>query len=351
MSDPEATVTVVIPCYNYAHFLPQATRSALDQTGVQIDVIIVDDASSDHSLQVAQDIAKRDSRVRVLSNALNIGPVHTFNRGLSEASGEFLVRLDADDLLTPESIARAVAVARAFPSVGLIYGHPLHFSGSDLPQPRLKATKWTVWPGRQWLGKRCRQGLNVITSPEVVMRMSTVRVVGGQQPLAHTHDMEMWLRIAAFADVAYIHGADQAWHREHRGSLSARKVDVVEDLDQRRQAFETLFKGPAGAIPEAGDLAVHARQALLRSALSSAQHELDLRMPEPEKFDNLVRAARSLDPNVSSSPAWRRLEKRAGRRETQLRLRILPILRRARARTVSSWRWRQWHRNGVFGLA
>ena len=111
-----ATVTVVIPCYNYARYLPLAVNSALDQTGVVVDVVIVDDCSQDDSLTVANDLANRDHRVKVLAHTINQGPVATFNDGLEMATGEFLVRLDADDLLTPGALQRAVAVFRRFPA-------------------------------------------------------------------------------------------------------------------------------------------------------------------------------------------------------------------------------------------
>ena len=62
--DSRPLVTVVIPCYNYGHFLPAAVASALDQRGVDVEVIIVDDASSDGSADVARELADRDPRVR-----------------------------------------------------------------------------------------------------------------------------------------------------------------------------------------------------------------------------------------------------------------------------------------------
>src|SRR4051794_27768782 len=86
------TVSVVIPCFNYAHFLPLAVHSALGQQGVDVEVIVVDDASTDASLQVASDLAAEHVAVTVLSHATNQGPVATFNDGLQLASGEFLVR-------------------------------------------------------------------------------------------------------------------------------------------------------------------------------------------------------------------------------------------------------------------
>ena len=243
------TVTVVIPCFNYGRFLPGAVASALSQDGVEVDVVVVDDRSTDNSLAVARTLAVEHPAVRVLAHDTNRGMVATFNDGLAFVSGEFLVRLDADDLLTPGSLARAAALARCYPSVGLVYGHPRHFTGEP-PAPRLHVRSWTVWPGRHWLADRCRTGLNVITSPEVLMRTSVVQRVGGQQPLMYTHDMEMWLRISAFADVARVNGPDQAWHRDHPDSLSARLVDELKDLHERRAAFGTCSRAPPDRSPK-----------------------------------------------------------------------------------------------------
>ncbi len=120
-----ATVTVVIPCYNYARYLPAAVASALSQHAADVDVIVVDDRSTDDSLAVARELADADARVRVIAHESNAGPVQTFNDGLAAARGEFLVRLDADDMLTPGSLRRALAVMQHFPSVGLAYGHPI----------------------------------------------------------------------------------------------------------------------------------------------------------------------------------------------------------------------------------
>ncbi|MGN6549908.1 MAG: glycosyltransferase family 2 protein, partial [Pararhizobium sp.] len=109
-SSVRTTVTVVIPCYNYARYLPDSVGSALTQEGADVDVVVVDDRSTDDSVAVARAFARADPRVTVVEHAVNAGPVKTFNDGLALARGEFLVRLDADDLLTPGSIARSLAV-------------------------------------------------------------------------------------------------------------------------------------------------------------------------------------------------------------------------------------------------
>lgn len=341
------TVTVVISCFNYARYLRQAVQSAVSQDGVAVDVIIVDDASTDDSLRVARELSSRCGSVQVLAHASNQGVVKTFNDGAKAASGEFLVRLDADDLLTPGSLRRAVAVARAYPSVGLVYGHPLHFSGEGLPSPRSRAASWTIWPGRSWLLDRCRSGINVITSPEALVRRSVLEEIGYQASLKHTHDMELWFRIAAFADVAYIHGADQAWHREHSGSLSAREVDVLVDLQERREAFDVLFNGPAGRISEAPFLRQAATQALVSEALSTARHERDRGSRDSQLHSSCLDLAIQLDPGVARRPLWRALTNTNRSSSTQW-LRTMGLARRLRGRFTSQVRWNRWHRNGVY---
>ncbi|CAM5321683.1 Undecaprenyl-phosphate 4-deoxy-4-formamido-L-arabinose transferase [Afipia felis] len=343
-----ATVSVVIPNYNYARYLPDAVHSALSQPNVSVEIIIVDDASTDNSVEVARKLAGGDERIRILVHGENTGPVETFNDGLAEARGEFLVRLDADDILTPGSLERSVAVAQHFPTVGIVYGHPLHFSGTVRRAARTKPTTWTIWPGRTWLADRCCDGSNVITSPEVLMRKSLVDIVGGQQQLAHTHDMEMWLRLSAFADVAYIHGVDQAWHREHADSLSARKVDRIRDMSERRDAFITLFEGKAGKLMEADKLHRSAMRAIASHALEEALYAYIRGPQNRDLIDRYLLLAKSAVGDVDTLPEWHAVHKWMERHPRSVALHPVFVVRRAYRRLRHILSWRRWHRSGVY---
>jgi len=344
----QATVTVVIPCYNYSQYLKQAVESCLKQDAVAVDVIIVDDASTDDSLQVAQQLSRDHSNITVLSHSSNKGMVDTFNDGARTATGEFLVRLDADDLLTPGSLSRATDLARAYPSVGLIYGHPVHFSSNQPPKFRENASSWTIWPGLEWLTERCRFPHNVITSPEVLLRRSVVEQVGYQAPLRHTPDMEMWFRMSGFADVAYIHGADQAWHRDHPDSMSANEVDELVDMRERLEAFEVLFAGPVGAIPQAALLKETAAQSFLVEALDAAGHELDRGAGATELFNFCIGLVEELGPSTAQCETLRKLKARAQTDASLPWARPAALWRRALGRAKSEMRVAHWHRNGVY---
>ncbi|MCR1160104.1 oligosaccharide flippase family protein [Paenarthrobacter sp. UW852] len=347
-SPEAATVTVVITCYNYGRFLRQAAESALSQDGIETDVIVVDDASTDNSLDIALELAAASDRVMVLRHARNRGPVVSFNDGAAVARGEFLVRLDADDILTPGSLHRAVAVARAYPSVGLVYGHPLHFEAGQRPTPRLTVKAWTIWPGREWLRERCRSGVNVITSPEALIRRSVLQDIGYQTHLKHTHDMEMWFRIAAFADVAYIHGSDQAWHREHAESLSATGIDELEDLKARRDAFDALFTGPAAAIPEASEFKTQARRALANDALTRASHEFDRGRGAALQHEAFAALAAELVDNPKELKAWNRYDRRRALGPALASRPVWSVPPRVAGKIRHKVQMRRWHNSGVY---
>ena len=116
------SVSVVIPCYNYGRYLPAAVSSVLQDEGVQVDILIVDDASTDGSAEVAQSLAATYPEVDVLVHEQNRGHIATYNDGLVRARGDYVVLLSADDQLTPGSLSRATALLEAHPEVAWVYG-------------------------------------------------------------------------------------------------------------------------------------------------------------------------------------------------------------------------------------
>lgn len=104
-------VSVIVPAYNASGFLVRALNSALAQTMPDLEVIVVDDASSDTTLPMARAVAARDPRVRVLHNEHNLGMYPTYNRAIDAAKGEWIAALDADDVWLPERLERLLEVA------------------------------------------------------------------------------------------------------------------------------------------------------------------------------------------------------------------------------------------------
>jgi len=323
------SVSVVIPCYKYGHFLEDAVTSVLDdQEGVDVRVLIIDDASPDDSADVARKIAARDPRVEVAVHAANQGNIATFNEGLLEwADGDYCVLMSADDRLTPGALQRARDLLDAHPRVGFVYGRALWIMhGAPLPTARTRVRGWSVWPGQWWLERRFRQAENPITSPELVVRTSLQKRVGGYDAgLPQAADMEMYLRLAANADVGFLRGVDQAYYRLHEQNMS-KAVSALMDLRQRRSVFEVVLDRYGESLPDAKRLSDIVHRKLGRETLWAAgrvydrgrmrQTELARRFlgaganEEERDIDELVAFAFDCWPDVSRLPLYRTLQLR-----------------------------------------
>jgi glycosyltransferase involved in cell wall biosynthesis len=342
------TVSVVIPCYRYGRFLPECVASVLDQEGVDVRVLIIDDASPDGSAEVGARLAAEEDQVEFRRHPVNQGHIATYNEGLLEwADGEYSLLLSADDLLTPGSLARATAVLDDHPRVGFVYGHPLRWDDREpRPAPRTTASGVTVWSGLDWLRIVCRLRHSVIASPEVVVRTSVQHRLGGYRPeLPHSGDAEMWMRFAVHADVAFIRGADQAFYRAHGTNMTEERVPVV-DLRQRKAAYDAVFDGYPGRIPSVSRVRRQVDRGMAREALWEACRAYDRGLVEA-RIAELSELAESIFPRTHRLPeAWGlRWRRRAGSRVCAS---VRPLMFSAARRRAQSrlWWWR-WERRGV----
>lgn len=299
-------VSVVVPCYNYGQYLPAAMSSALSQDGVEVEVIVVDDASADGSVDYVEGVAATDHRVHLIRHPTNRGHIATYNDGLSVASGTYVVLLSADDLLTPGSLSRACELMEEFPSVGLVYGRGVRFRGS-VPEDVRIGTGRGLWRGEDWAHQVYRCGKNRLLSPEAMVRTRIQRLVGGyDSEHPHAGDLEMWLRIAGVADVAFI-GADQAFYREHEDNMhrvvfeAERAQGLMPDLRGRLAAFES-----AASSFRCGETMLEAaRRALAGEALDLASRAYTWGLAGSWPVPDLVDFATTVYPEVTRSREWR----------------------------------------------
>ncbi len=343
------TVSVVIPCYNYGRFLPRCVESVLSQDGVDLEVIIVDDASPDGSVAVAHEIAASDSRVRVIANEVNRRHIATYNIGLSAATGDYVVLLSADDLLAPGSLGRACALLESHPEVSFVYGYCPAFS-DQTPPAKTKVRSWSVWSGNEWLERVSRRGHNVVMCPEVVMRTSIFRELGGYEArLPASADFYLWMAAATRGSVGRINGPDQAYYRVHGNNMHLEEfAGVYTDMRERRKAYELLFVDHATHLPNPAQLEPAVRRALARDALvlgclayDRSDHAL------LDRVSDLMEFAAETDSQVRDTPLWRACAERVDRHKNGLP----PTTRHRAAARVDDLRgkvrWRRWRRYGL----
>lgn len=125
MTEPvEPLISVIIPAYNYARLLPRALDSVLVQAAEDVELIVVNDGSSDHTGDVLADYATRHPRLRVIHQA-NAGAAAARNRGIGLARGSHVLLLDADDELLPNALATLRKLVAAHPQAGMFLGAQL----------------------------------------------------------------------------------------------------------------------------------------------------------------------------------------------------------------------------------
>jgi glycosyltransferase involved in cell wall biosynthesis len=288
-------VSVIVPCYKYGKYVTACVRSLLQNTEVDLDVLVVDDRSPDDSWSVVQTLPELDPRVRVMRNERNLGLIGTANMGLEQAVGDYVVLLSSDDAHAPGWLDRAVAALEAHPSALLAYGPTRRFTGELPVLHRRRQEQVVLHAGRDWIQQSCRRGVTPMLSPEVVVRTSAQREVGGYRPeLPYSSDMEMWLRLASVGDVLQVRGPVAAFYRVSAQSMSrVIYLDLLNELQVRRRAFDAWYAFADGRVHERDALMSLALHSLARRAVRRAYMAY---LQDPTQFDGLCAFARENDP-------------------------------------------------------
>lgn len=301
-----AKVDVVVPCYNYGRFLTDCVRSVLSQSIQDVRVLVIDDASSDYSVEVANRLAVLDRRVEVIAHARNQGHIRTYNQGIEWADGDYFLLLSADDLLVPGALERAAAVMDSNPAIGLTYGESAVWF-RDFPPPLIEPVSSWSWSEQDLLNDLCRMASNFIPTPTAIARTSVQKAIGGyRSSLPHSGDMEMWLRFAAHAGVARI-DAVQAIYRKHSTAMSnSYLAEMLLDYQQRKAAIDSFFDSCGDRLR---DLPAFRKQASHSLADQSFQSGIEcLRRGRIDSGLALLRWAMNLDRRLRyCPPVWRLL--------------------------------------------
>jgi glycosyltransferase involved in cell wall biosynthesis len=299
-----ASVDVIVPCYNYARFLREAVESVLIQEGVDVRVLILDDASPDNTPEVAAELCAGDPRVEYRRHPKNRGHIATYNEGIDWLAADYWLLHSADDVLVPGALARATRVMDAHPEVGLTHGWSILTPDPKLVTAIHVTPEVTVQSGLEFIRFRCEGGHNLLETPTVVGRTAVQKSVGYfRAELPHTGDMDMWLRYAAHGSVAFIH-AHQAYYRTHGGNMSG-GYQAARDLEHVKLAFDAFFERHGHQIPDAAGLRRIAYKAIGDRAFGDAYRAAAAR--DDLSYRAYARLAGELDPGSRYALRWIKL--------------------------------------------
>ena len=301
-------VDVIVPCYNYGHFLHRCVQSVLDQQGVEVRVLIVDDCSPDGSAEIAFELSKSDVRVTFRRHLKNQGHIATYNEGIEWLSAPYYLLLSADDYLLPGALQRSVTFMEAHPTVGLAFGQQITLHDDEVAEyvnAEDVAPDWTLIRGPKFIEESGAR--NCVPTPCAVVRTALQKRIGGyREDLPHSGDMEMWLRIAAQADVATSQASHAVYRRHAKNmSLAYTVQHWLPDIQQRKRALDSLLQ--AETLPKSEAVRLH--NAALRELSMNAVSFASMAFNAGDLLSSSALRAFALDcyPEVWRTGRWLKL--------------------------------------------
>lgn len=192
MPNDPPLVSVIIPAYNAAAFIDRTLRSVLNQTYRHIEVLVVDDGSTDQTAEIVATFIKQDDRMRSLSQP-NSGVAVARNLAITHAKGEFIAPIDADDIWYPENIEKQVqCMIQGGNSVGLVYSWSVDIDESDALLGSFRASEIE---GHVYATLICHNFLG--NGSATMMRRSFLEQVGDYNgTVSPCEDWDLYIRIA-----------------------------------------------------------------------------------------------------------------------------------------------------------
>ena len=230
-------VSAIIPTYNYARYVAAAIKSVLAQSFKDLEIVVVDDGSTDETTETLRPFAER---IRYIPQ-VHRGLAAARNVGIRVARGRYLAFLDSDDLWLPDKVSMQVARLDAEPAVGVVYCEAVLFD--EASQTVIPHSYWSHHPSGRILPWLIRQ--NVVPSPTPMVRRELFDQVGPfDESLSACEDWDMWIRIAQVSEFAYVDRV-LAEYRVHSANMS---LDHERMMTNRLRVLEKAFSA-AGVSP------------------------------------------------------------------------------------------------------
>jgi len=218
-------VSVLLPVYNGELFLKEAIESILSQTFRDFEFIIIDDGSTDGTSAILEHYQQIDDRIHVYRHG-HQGLIPSLNRGCHLARGEYIARMDADDVSLPERLARQVEYMETHPEIGVLG------CGVQIIDDCGKKTRILQFPTEHAVLKwrLCFYISFTFAHPAVVMRRELVERVGGYNPeMRHTEDYELWRQLSGLTRLSNLSDV-LLYLRKHGANVTRVPLHIMQQI-------------------------------------------------------------------------------------------------------------------------
>ena len=232
-------ISVIIPVYNDERYIQQTIQSVLDQTFTDFELILVDDASTDKSVEIMKSFD--DSRISVFVNDKNLGIVGSLNKAISLSRAAIIARLDHDDLCYPTRLEKQYAFLEAHPEIGLVGAgiQEIDSEGKKVGTPKIHLSEPYLL--KYWLHFEV-----LLSSPATTFRRSIIEKAGGFNPAAElAEDYDLYTRFVKYCDLSNL-SEPLVYKREHGKNASNKFHDdqVARHIRTCESEVEELMGKP-----------------------------------------------------------------------------------------------------------
>lgn len=222
-------VSVVIPTYNHARYVAQAIESVLNQTYPHIEIIVIDDGSTDNTAEVVRPYLERIKYIY----KQNGGTSSALNYGINHSSGKYVCWLSADDMFVPEKTSKQVFLMESHASLGFCY---TSFTIVDAAGNPLDAINSFYYNNPRDMVLKLMEGC-FINGSSVMMLKSAVEKLGGfDETLPTAHDYDMWLRLLKNYSYGFL-DEQLLKYRWHGENMSLHGIDCDDRVKARAKSL------------------------------------------------------------------------------------------------------------------
>jgi glycosyltransferase involved in cell wall biosynthesis len=233
-------ISIIVPCYNQGIYLKETIQSALASSYRPLEILIINDGSTDNSLELAQELETQHPEVRVLDQA-NAGVTKARNAGIAAAQGEYILPLDGDDLISPAYIEQGLAILASRPEVKVVYCQAEKFSSSGRKPWKLKPFSL------QQLAKD-----NMIFVSALFRKADALAVRGFSEDMKlGREDWEFWIKllknggeVVQLPLVGFFYRLTPTSKRKKTGGTAFKKARIAYLNAKHADFFERELNGP-----------------------------------------------------------------------------------------------------------
>jgi len=223
-------VSVVLPVYNCEKYIKEAVTSVLEQTYSNLEIIIIDDCSTDKTSEILHSF--KDERLIIARNEENLKIAKSLNKGMSLATGKYIARMDADDICHPTRFEKQVAFLEENKDTDILGTNIVFIDDKSKVQG-----KFVSLPTGKHLTKFLLSRMSVIAHPTVMMRASVRNDFEDlyKENYPHAEDYELWLRLSKKFNISNLNDY-LLWYRIHPNSITQKNYSLA--IDSMHRAIE-----------------------------------------------------------------------------------------------------------------